>query len=228
MPLFRDLLDMIYPRYCVGCDALLENEEVLCVECMDELPYTDFFQTDDNPVKEIFFGRIKVEHAGSLLFYEKDSLVQRLIFDLKYKSNKNAGTLLGALLANNLRHLDWLKEIDMILPLPLHKKREQQRGYNQAIIIGEQLSEELEIPMNTKVLERTVHTETQTHKTRELRWQSMQHIFKTKDNNILQGKHVLLIDDVLTTGATLEVCGSEILKVQDTKLSIATAAYAIE
>ena len=226
--IFHDILDMIYPNYCLGCNAQLAgNSEVLCMDCAEELPYTHFFDKEENPVKEIFYGRITVAHAGSALFYTKGSLVQRLLFALKYQGNKNAGLFLGALLAQQLAETRWIQEIDCIVPLPLHKKRERKRGYNQSAVIGSKLSEMLAIPMNTDMVERAVYTETQTHKTREARWQSMQTVFKIKDENALQSKHILLIDDVLTTGATMEVCGNEILKVKDTKLSIATAAFAI-
>lgn len=227
MKIFHELLDMVYPRYCVGCDALLEQDEVLCTSCMDELPYTGFFGQDSNPVKEIFYGRTDIEHAGSLLFYTKDSLVQRLLFDLKYRQNKKAGKLFGYLLARTLQKTTWIKKIDLLVPMPVHKKKALERGYNQAAIIAGEVAAQLHIPMNENAVVKAVHTDTQTHKTREDRWASMQHVFEIKAAGDLQGRHVLLIDDVLTTGATLEVCGSELLKVKDLKLSVATVAYAI-
>lgn len=227
MPLFHDLLDMIYPRYCLGCDALLEQEEVLCAGCMNELPFTHFFETAANPVKEIFYGRIVAENAGSLLFYTKDSLTQRLLFDLKYRRNEMAGKFLGRLLAAALQQTNFINGIDVIVAMPMHPKKERERGYNQATIIAKELSQHLSVPFDDKAVVKSIHTETQTHKTREDRWHSMQHIFKIKEEGVLRGKHILLVDDVLTTGATLEVCGNEILKVPDAKLSIATAAYAL-
>jgi len=228
MSLLTDFMDTVYPNYCLGCNAMLESSDsVLCMDCIEELPFTHFFEKEDNPVKEIFYGRILVAHAGSALFFTKDSPVQRLLFALKYQNDKHAGLFLGALLAQSLAETDWIKEVDWIVPLPLHRKRERKRGYNQSTVICSKLSEILGIPMNNDMVERAVYTETQTHKTREARWQSMQTVFKVKNEDALRGKHVLLVDDVLTTGATMEVCGSEILKIKDTKLSIATAAYAL-
>lgn len=227
MPLFNDILDMIYPRYCMGCDSLLDSDDVVCFDCMDELPYTDFFKHDNNPIKEIFYGRIIIQHGGSLLFYTKESLTQRLIFNLKYENNHHAGKLIGILMAKELSSTDWINEIDVITPMPMHRKKQRVRGYNQATIIAQSLSDNLNIPMNEEIIIKSIHTETQTHKTREERWQSMQHVFEVKDKNALAGKHILLVDDVITTGASIEACGNKILSIENTKLSIATAAYAL-
>lgn len=135
---------------------------------------------------------------------------------------------MATLMAQEMLKCGWIKDVDLIVPLPLHKKKERLRGFNQAQVIAETLAELLHIPLNSTIIQRVVHSETQTHKTREERWASMQQVFKIRNADMLSKKHVLLVDDVLTTGATLEACGQEVLKISETKLSLATLAFTLQ
>lgn len=203
------------------------GNQLLCAHCFHGLPATGFFSMKDNPVEQKFYGRVKIAHAASAYFYSKNSLVQRLLAALKYKNDKACGRFLGNLLANQILESDWITEIDMLIPLPLSKQRQFQRGYNQSVLLAERVSEKFDIPVSKHAVIRTVNTETQTHKNREERWNSMQNIFRITDRRSLQNKHVLVIDDVITTGATAEVLCSEILRVPGVQVSVATFACAM-
>lgn len=203
------------------------KDELLCTQCKTELPYTNFFDTSANPIEKIFYGRLKIELAAANFFFTKDSLLQHLIVQLKYKGNKEAGYYLGKLMGLELKKSFRFQTIDAIIPLPLNEKKEFKRGYNQAAIICEGIASIWQKPMLQKVVERVVFTETQTHENRIQRWQNMEGVFKVIHPELLENKHILLVDDVITTGATLESCGSEILQIRNTKLSIATVAYTL-
>ena len=224
----NDFAHLFFPHNCAGCGSdILENTAFLCAECFQQLPPTVFFSKPKNPVEKIFYGRIKVESAGSAYYFSKESLLHHLIVALKYQGNKNAGIYLGKLLGNEVVLAERFNDIDMIVPLPLNEIKEKKRGYNQAMVIAKAIAEVMNKPVCADAVIRTVFTETQTHKNRISRWRNMEGVFEVRTPEILAGKHVLLIDDVITTGATLEACGAEILKVPGTKLSVATVAYTI-
>lgn len=224
----KDFLHLIYPEICVGCgnDSLVSGH-LLCAACYHQLPATSFFEQKENPVMEKFFGRAKISHAGSAYFYDKKSVIQRMLHELKYRQNKECGRYLGTLLANEMELSGWIKDIDVIIPVPLSKKRKIERGYNQSVLIAEPVAERFALSVNDDAVIRTVNTETQTHKNREERWNSMQHIFKIEDISAIKNKHVLVLDDVLTTGATMEVLCNVLLNEPDTKVSVATFACAV-
>jgi ComF family protein len=224
----NDFLHLFFPHICTGCGSdVIDDKEQLCLKCFSELPSTDFFNHPDNPVEQTFYGRLAVRNAAAGYFFTKESLLQHLLIQLKYRNNKDIGFYLGKLLGRMLLESDRFSEVDALIPLPLNPKREKKRGYNQATALCDGISEVWNKPVIEKVVVRKVFTETQTHKGRISRWQNMDGVFEVTDAASIQGKHLLLVDDVITTGATLEACGNEILKVPGTTLSIATLAYTI-
>jgi ComF family protein len=224
----NDLLHLFFPHTCVGCGSdVLDQQQLLCLRCLNELPATNFFDQPGNPVEQVFYGRIPVQNAGAGYFFTKDSLIQNIIVQLKYRGNKEIGVYLGKLIGNLLQNSPRFAGVDVLVPLPLNPRREKKRGYNQATAICNGIASVWNKPVSENNAIRKVYTETQTHKNRVSRWQNMDGIFAINDPSLLQNKHVLLVDDVVTTGATLEACGSEILKISGTTLSIATLAYTI-
>jgi ComF family protein len=223
-----DFAHLFFPHTCVGCGSdVVEQDQIICGACFLKLPETNFFNYADNTIEKIFAGRIKLEAAGSAYYFTKHSILQNLVFELKYRGNKEVGLLLGELTAKQMSDSKRFEEIDVILPLPLNKQKEKKRGYNQAAMIAEGMSKVLDRPVVIDAVARNIFTETQTHKDRVGRWKTMQDVFAVAKPKALKGKHVLLVDDVVTTGATLEACGQAILNISETKLSIATAAYTI-
>ncbi len=200
---------------------------MLCAGCLSGLPYTGFEDKPGNRVEKVFYGRLALASAASTFYFTKNSLLQNVLNELKYRGNKNAGIMLGRLAGYKLMASSYFDNTDFIVPLPLNEKKERKRGYNQAFLIAEGISAIWKKPVLQNAIIRTVFTETQTHKNREGRWLNMEGVFKIKDKDALLNKHILLVDDIITTGATLEACGSEILKVPGTTLSILSIAYTI-
>jgi len=225
---FSDFLHLFFPHNCFGCGSdVLENDQLLCLRCLTELPSTNFFNQPTNPVEKSFYGRIAVRNAASAYFFTKDSLLQHLINQLKYRGQKDLGVYLGKLLGLQILQSERFNNVDVLVPLPLNPKREKKRGYNQAAEICKGIAQVWPKPVIENVVTRKIYTETQTQRSRISRWENMEGVFAVVEPSALQGKHVLLVDDIVTTGATLEACGSEILKIPGTTLSIATLAYTI-
>lgn len=224
-----DFLHLFFPHVCAGCGSDgLGKESVMCVECLAALPLTNFYQLGENPVEKIFRGRLPVKAAGSFLYFSKESLVQRLLHQLKYRDNRALGTLLGAMMGAALQASPLFETVEVLVPLPLHASKEKKRGYNQAMILCEGISAVTGAAVCAQAVAKLSRTETQTHKNRLERWHNIAGGFVVKAPDLLHNKHVLLVDDVITTGATLEACGQEILGVPGTELSIATLAYAVK
>ncbi|BFG71441.1 ComF family protein [Sediminibacterium sp. KACHI17] len=181
----------------------------------------------NNPVEKAFFGRIRVEQAGALYYFTKHSLVQELMVQLKYRQNKHAGLFLGRMMGYALRSEPRFADIDLLLPLPLNPKKEFKRGYNQAEVICEGIREVWSRPLKTQLLQREKFTDSQTTQNRLSRWQNMEGVFKISASEQLIDKHVLLVDDVITTGATLEACGQTLMSIPNCRLSLAAAAYTL-
>lgn len=221
----NDLLHLFFPHVCTGCgsDALDVNHQ-LCLRCLTKLPETNFFEQPGNPVEKHFYGRLSIKGGASNYFFTKESLLQNIIHSLKYRGNKDIGFYLGKLMAKSLAATDRFDDVDVLVPLPLNPKREKKRGYNQAAAICHGIAAEWNKPVLDKAVIRTVNTTTQTQKDRIKRWKNMDGVFAVKDFTALQNKHVLLVDDVVTTGASLEACGSAILGVPGVSLSLATLA----
>ncbi len=220
--------DLFFPHYCLGCAAdFIHTTEVICARCKISLPETHFINSSPNTIEKIFWGRIPIEQAAALYYFNKHGIIQQLLLTLKYKNNTSSGFFLGKELGKALALSTRFKNIDAIIPLPLHPKKEYKRGYNQAMIIAQGIQEKWPIPILEKSVIRLIDTKTQTHETRINRWENMRNIFYISNPDSLQNKHILLIDDVITTGATLEACGSAILSIPGTKLSIAAVAYTL-
>jgi len=223
-----DLLHLCFPHNCEGCGTdIVKDDQFLCGRCRHQLPATRFFSLQSNPVEKLFYGRIAVANAGAAFYFTKHSLLQHLVTQLKYRNNREAGYFLGRMMGHALRHAGRFNEVDLLVPLPLHPKKEHSRGYNQAMLICEGISEIWNRPVEKNAVVRKHFTETQTQQNRLSRWQNMDGVFAVERMEKLQNKHVLLVDDVITTGATLEACGSEILKAGNCTLSIASAAYTL-
>lgn len=216
---------LIFPHNCLGCATdVLQQNQLLCAKCATELPVTNFTIVPQNPVEKMFYGRIKINTATAAYYFTKQSLLQHLLKQLKYKGNKDVGIYLGKLLGYQLSQSNRFNDVDALLPLPLNYKKEKIRGYNQAKIICDGIVQIFDKPIINDAVIRTVFTTSQTKENRMQRWQNIDGVFKLINEKAIANKHILLIDDVLTTGATLESCGIEILKASNTKLSIATVA----
>jgi len=225
--MFSALLNFFYPKTCISCGkVLLQNETFFCLHCLYNLPETRYHEFDESPISLLFLGRVAVENTGSFLFYKKGNQVQKILHHLKYNGGKEIGAFLGEMYGKQLiEHQKW-KTIDMIIPIPLHKKKEKKRGYNQSEWIAKGLSIGMNIPYNTNILIRSEFTETQTKKSRFHRWENVKDVFQVTDTNALKNKHILLCDDVLTTGATLEAAIQKMAVVSSLKVSVVTLATA--
>lgn len=221
------LFHLLFPHTCVGCGSdSLSADSFLCLECIVDLPHTHFAEHRNNPVEKIFWGRVPIHAGMAELYFAKSSVVQNLIYELKYKGNRNLGHYLGYLIGKSLKNSSWFQSIDGIIPLPLFEKKEKLRGYNQSELLCNGIAEITSIPVINKNVIRKVHTETQTKKHRTERWDNVHQTFHVLNPESLAGKHLLLVDDVITTGATLEACAAEILKINRVKVSIAAFAMA--
>ncbi len=218
---------ILFPHICNGCGSDILNEEsMLCMRCISEMPETNFQNHANNPVEKIFWGRLPLASATAQYYFTKESLIQRLMHQLKYKGNRELGKQLGRLMGNDLQQTHRFNKIDALIPLPLFPAKEKRRGYNQATILCEGIAEAMNVQVLRDVIIRIQHTETQTKKGRMERWQNMEGKFELISSEKIQNKHVLLVDDVVTTGATLEACGQELIKAANIKLSIATLCFA--
>ncbi len=227
MTLFSNLIQLFFPDLCIICgNKLYTSEKFICLECLADLPKTNFYNESGNIVEQLFWGRVQIESATSFFFFRKGSKYQKILHFLKYKGLKEVGFEIGINYGFELQKNSHYASVDFIVPVPLHPKKLKQRGYNQSEWIARGISKVLHKPVESKNLVRKVYTSTQTRKTRFERWQNVEDIFKVSDPEIFKGKHILLIDDVVTTGATLEACVVAVQKAQNTKISIATLAYA--
>ncbi len=227
--LLKDLLSLFYPHLCAACgERTPPRGQVVCVSCLYKLPKTNFHLHKENLFTERFWGRLPLEAGASFFYFNKGSRVQQLIHRLKYKNKQEIGVQMGRLYGQELLQSSIFNQVDLIVPVPLHPKKEWARGYNQSALIARGLSESMNKPWLQKGLQRRVHAESQTRKSREERLDNISRAFSIGDADALRGKHVLLVDDVLTTGATLEACGLCLLEVPDVRLSMATLAMTMD
>lgn len=225
--LFADTLQLFYPHVCNGCGSdLLNNDQLLCLKCISNLPHTHFAQHPGNYIEKIFFGRIPLSAAHSEFYFAKESLIQHLIHQLKYKNNQAIGAYLGELMGLSLLKSNRFGKIDGLVPLPLYPDKERKRGYNQAAVICDGMSLAMNVPVYRDNLVRRRFTETQTKKHRTERWENVAESFVINNEKTLAGKHFILVDDVVTTGATLEAAGQVMLRVENVQVSLATLAFA--
>ena len=225
--IFADFFELFFPRTCVACgNRLISQENFVCIDCWLDLPVTLFHDEDENKVIQLFWGRANITHATAYFSYKKGSRYQRLIYAIKYRGMKKLGFEIGKKFGFELKEANSFGSVDLIVPVPLHPRKQKIRGYNQSEWIANGIANAMELPVITNNLIRKVHTPTQTNKNRFERWQNVEEIFDVKNPEFFTGKHVLLIDDVVTTGSTLEACAFHLLKINNTKVSIATLAFA--
>jgi ComF family protein len=221
-----DFFGLFYPCVCAGCsETLLRNEEILCTSCLYSLPKTNFHLDSANEVAQTFWGRSKVEDAAAYLYFTKKGIVQSILHKIKYKGEQEVGLFMGSLYGYELAKTCF-NEIDIIVPVPLHYHRFKERGYNQSELLAKGIAEVLKKPVNTHSLVRRIANPTQTRKHRYERWLNVNEVFEVKQPEIFEGKHILLVDDVITTGATLESCANVLLECENTKVSIVALAKA--
>ncbi|PJJ83876.1 ComF family protein [Mucilaginibacter auburnensis] len=224
---WSDFTALLFPHLCPACgEALVANEHVICTDCRYSLPFTNFHLQPENVVAQQFWGKLNIEAAYAMYYFSKGGKVQNLLHHLKYKNMPQIGNVLGVMAGDQLTKNDRFKHIDLIIPVPLHKRRMRERGYNQSAQFAQGLAERLNVSVLENNLIRTINTATQTHKSRFARFENMKEVFSVSKPGELTGKHILLVDDTVTTGSTLEACGIELLKIEGAKLSIATIAYA--
>lgn len=222
----HDFYSLFYPSVCAGCnDTLFRNEDVLCTSCLYNLPRTNFHRDSVNEVAQIFWGRARVENAASFLYFQKKGIVQAVLHKLKYKGEKELGVFMGRIYGHELRDTAFA-QVDVIIPVPLHIKKLKERGYNQSEMLAKGLAEVLNKPVDVTSLKRRIANPTQTRKHRYERWLNVNEVFEVTNPENLGNKHILLVDDVVTTGATLESCANVILECENTKVSIVTLAKA--
>jgi ComF family protein len=226
--LWDDFISLLFPRLCYGCgDHLLRNESLICTECYVVIPRTNYHLESENPVAQLFWGRCMIEKAAAFSFYNKGSRIRNLIHSLKYKGIRELGNELGHIYALSLKSSGFTSDIDLIVPVPLHNSKKRLRGFNQSELIASGISEVTGLPVDLCSLERIRVSATQTKRSRYDRWTNVEGIFHVNNTEPLKGKHILLVDDVITTGSTIESCANELLKVEGARVSVVALAFAV-
>jgi ComF family protein len=222
----ESLLHLVFPHVCEGCGTdILQQDHFLCLRCLSDLPQTSFHIHSHNPVEKAFWGRLPVTSATAQYYFTRQSVIQHLMHQIKYKGNKELGYYLGKLMGTALGATNRFAYADALVPLPLFPAKEKKRGYNQAKILCEGMASVMIKPVIDNVVYRAVHTETQTKKNRVERWQNIEKGFALSNSHLIEGKHLILVDDVITTGATLEACGRALLQCNDVQLSVASLCF---
>jgi len=224
---YHNLLELFFPTLCITCgDRLATQEKFLCLPCWHDMPLSGFETDPENKVAQLFWGRTTITNATAFISYSKGSNYRHLLHYIKYKGLKELGFEAGLRFGAALAKSPHFSNIDVLVPVPLHPKKQKSRGYNQSEWIALGMAEAMQKPVSTNNLVRNTHTSTQTRKTRFERWENVENIFEVIQPTDFTGKHILLIDDVVTTGSTLEACAFELLKIPETKVSISTLAFA--
>lgn len=227
MGIWNDLWELFFPRCCLLCGARLsKGEEHICSKCFAGLPRTGFHRCPDNDMEKALWGKLPIGRAAAYFFYAKGSDVARLLYELKYYGNYRIGRFMGRCMAADLCRDDFFRGIDFVIPVPLHGKKKRMRGYNQSEMLAEGISSVTGIPVFRSLLVRAQYTESQTHKGSYARWMNVKDVFACMDAEMLSGKHVLLVDDVMTTGATIVSCADALSGVPGLRISVLTLALA--
>ena len=225
--MFADFLSLIYPELCYACgEGLLNQEKCLCTFCKYHLPKTNYHTYENNPISKLFWGRVQIHSAAAYYHFEKGGKVQALIHQLKYKGHQDIGAALGNSFGKDLKNSKLYEGVDVVIPVPLHPKRLKQRGYNQSDSFARGLAEGFGVQCATDKLCRIVNTTSQTYRSRFDRWANMHSVFGIRSPDYFDGAHVLLADDVITTGSTLEACAQVLHLIPNVKVSIAAIASA--
>ena len=218
---------LFFPRQCAVCGApLQEGEEGICLKCNMDMPRTNYHTCKDNPVERLFWGKVPLERATSFFFYRKGSDFRRILHQLKYGGRKELGEIMGRFIAAELHGTDFFHDIDLIVPVPLHPRKQKLRGYNQSEYIARGVSAVAGIPLDASAVIRKKHSETQTRKSTYERWENVDGIFHLRRPDRFAGKHILIVDDVLTTGATTTACADVFKDVEGVRISVLTLAMA--
>ncbi|WP_109302216.1 ComF family protein [Aquimarina sp. AU474] len=223
--MLRDLVYLFFPKYCAACDnALFKNERILCTSCRHELPLGNFHNVNAKKIEKVFYGRVNIENATALFLFQKGSLVQNLIHNLKYRGREEIGNELGKWLGNEIsQNIDY-QLIDVVIPVPLHQKRLRERGYNQVEQFGIEISKKLNADYVDSVLKKKSYNNKQSKRGKLTRWKNTAETFGTQNESLLENKHILIVDDIITTGATIEACVRALQTIPGIKISVASMA----
>lgn len=226
--LWDDFISLLFPRLCYACgEHLLRNENLICTGCYVSIPRTNFHTDSKNPVAQLFWGRCLIEKAAAFSFYNRGSRISKLIHNLKYRGIEEIGYLLGRMYAQSLKSSGFTSDIDLIIPVPLHPSRKRVRGFNQSDLIARGIADVTGLSVSADSLSRIKGSTTQTKRSRYERWTNVDGIFHVTEPEVINGKHILLVDDVITTGSTIESCANELLKVKGVRVSVVAVAYAV-
>jgi len=224
---FSDFASLFFPEYCLGCSSgLVKGEEILCTRCLLDLPKTNYLNVYENPIKEKFLGRLPIKYAWAFMKFRKTGVVQHLLHQLKYNNKPEVGSRLGKLFGKDIHDLGLASEFDIIIPMPLHHLRQRKRGYNQSTKFAEGLAQSLNVPSEDNLVTRKINTSTQTRKNRNERWENVKHAFRVEQPDAIRNNRILLVDDIITTGASLEACGQVLINQGCKELSFACIAEA--
>ncbi len=227
MSILSNILSIFNPRLCPACKkALSEEDEVLCVGCQYDLPESNFHYFKDNPVMRLFWGKVEIENAAAYYYFSKNGRVQRLIHNLKYRKKKEIAYYLGKKYGVELIKSEFYSNIEIIIPVPLHKEKEKQRGFNQSLLFAEGLAEVMNTSVCANCLSRLSNSDSQTKKKGYDRYKNVKDIFIAKNAELIEDKHILLVDDIITSGSTLEACVKALQTIKNVKISIAAIAFA--
>lgn len=225
--MFQDFISLVFPVYCLSCrDALEKNEDLVCTRCRIELPRTGFHLQADNALARKFWGRVEIQQAMAFLKFLKGGSVQNLMHHLKYKGAQEVGELLGRWYGDELAEAGLAPGFDLIVPVPLHPSKLKKRGYNQSDCFARGLSAALNVPWQADVMNRSIQTDSQTRNARFSRWENVSDIYLVKKPEAIKARQILLVDDVVTTGATLESCAGALLQAGAAGVSVAAIAAA--
>ena len=223
------LLHLFFPKVCPGCSSdQVDKEQMICADCLSNLPYTGFQNIRDNSVEKLFWGRCNIKSACSIFYYIVDTPLQHIIHHIKYKNQPELGIYMGEIMGHAMNNFFSNHEMDLIIPMPLHPKKEYQRGYNQASLLCRGISSITGIEHQDEIVLRKEHTSSQTNKTRLERWENVAEVFCLNDVSSVADKHILLIDDVITTGASMEACANILIKSKAASVSICSLAFTIQ
>lgn len=226
LQLIKDFISLFYPQVCLCCgEGLAEGEEFVCTACMYKLPRTNFHTHPGNALQKVFDGRANIAMAAAYCHYQKGNTVQDLVHEIKYKGKKELGAYLGKCYGHELKSAAPYSNIDAVVPVPLHPRKMRKRGYNQSAWFAKGLAESMGAQCLEDGLKRTKYTETQTRKSRYERWENVKDIFDVNRKQELTGKHVLLVDDIITTGATIEACSHALLALPVASLKVAAIGF---